>query len=41
MSTDVQLKPVFLIAPGSIAKRDIKRIEKLSGVGERGEWFGR
>lgn len=32
MSTEVQMKPVFLIAPGSITKRDIKRIEKLSGV---------
>ncbi len=29
---ETQAKPVFLIAPGSIAKRDIKRIEQLSGV---------
>ena len=32
MDNSTQPKPIFLIAPGSISKRDIKRIEKLGAV---------
>lgn len=32
MSVDTKLRPLFIVKPGSMSARDIRRAEKLSGI---------